>query len=421
MNEAFLQFIWKMKLFTTTGIYTTEGEPVTIIHNGEHNTHSGPDFTNARIKIGDTTWAGNVELHIRSSEWNEHKHSSDRAYDNVILHVVYVHDDKKSVMPTLELNNLIDNDLIQHYKLMMQTAAWIPCEKSIHQVEEIVIKQQLNRLLSERMKQKALHVENRLLVNNNDWEATCYQLIARSFGTNINADPFEGVARSLPYKTILKHLNQPKQIEALLFGQAGFLEGSFREIYPHQLQAEYKFLKTKYQLQGIRPLEWKFLRMRPANFPTIRMSQLAAFLATHDRIFSHIIHAPDSNTIKQLFRAEASPYWKEHYHFKKAAAVKSATLGKDTINLILINTIAPLLFLYGKKMGDEQFCIKAVDLLEHLEPENNTITRQWANLGLTAKHAGDSQALLELKKQYCSNKRCLECSVGYRILKTGKK
>ena len=151
---------------------------------------------------------------------------------------------------------------------------------------------------------------------------------------------------------ILKHLNQPKQIEALLFGQAGFLEGSFREIYPHQLQAEYKFLKTKYQLQGIRPLEWKFLRMRPANFPTIRMSQLAAFLATHDRIFSHIIHAPDSNTIKQLFRAEASPYWKEHYHFKKAAAVKSATLGKDTINLILINTIAPLLFLYGKKMGE---------------------------------------------------------------------
>ena len=239
-------------------------------------------------------------------------------------------------------------------------------------MDEIIIKKQLNRLLTERLEQKALHVENRYIVNNNDWEETCYQLIARSFGTNINADPFEGVARSLPYKIILKHLNQPKQIEAFLFGQAGFLESNFRELYPHQLQAEYKFLKTKYQLDGIRPLEWKFLRMRPANFPTIRMSQLASFLASHNRLFSSIINAQDSLAIKKLFQAEASAYWKEHYHFKKAASVKSATRGKDTIDLILINTIAPLLFLYGKKTGNEQFCIQAVDLLEHLEPENNT-------------------------------------------------
>ena len=421
MNEAFLQFIWKMKLFTTTGIYTTDGEPITLIHNGDHNTHSGPDFTNARIKIGDTTWAGNVEIHIRSSEWHEHKHSSDRAYDNVILHAVYLHDDTSSRIPTLELKDLINADLIHQYKFMMQTAAWIPCEKSIHLVDEIIIKQQLNRLLTERLEQKALHVENRFIVNNNDWEETCYQLIARSFGTNINADPFEGVARSLPYKIILKHLNQPKQIEALLFGQAGFLESNFRELYPHQLQAEYKFLKTKYQLDGIRPLEWKFLRMRPANFPTIRMSQLASFLASHNRLFSSIINAQDSLAIKKLFQAEASAYWKEHYHFKKAASVKSATLGKDTIDLILINTIAPLLFLYGKKTGNEQFCIQAVDLLEHLEPENNTIIRKWVSLGISAKHAGDSQALIELKKHYCSNKRCLECSVGFGILKTDKK
>lgn len=420
MNEAFLQFIWKMKLFTTTGIFTTDGDPITLIHNGDHNTHSGPDFTNARIKIGGTTWAGNVELHIRSSEWNEHKHSSDRAYDNVILHAVYIHDDEKSKMPTLVLKNLIDEKLIDTYKFMMQTAAWIPCEKSLHTVNEITIKQQLNRLLTERLEQKALNVENRLILNNQDWEETCYQLIARNFGTNINADPFEGVARSLPYKIILKHLNQPKQIEALLFGQAGFLEGSFRELYPHQLQAEYVFLKSKYRLEGIRPLEWKFLRMRPANFPTVRMSQLASFLSAHDRLFSAILSCVDSKSIKKIFQAEASAYWKEHYHFKKAAAVKSATLGKDTIDLILINTIAPLLFLYGKKTGNEQICVNAVDLLEHLEAENNTIIRQWERLGIKAKHAGDSQALLELKKNYCSNKRCLECSVGFTILKSGK-
>jgi len=420
MNEAFLQFIWKMKLFTTTGIFTTDGEPISLIHNGDHNTHSGPDFSNARIKIGTTTWAGNVEIHIRSSEWNYHKHSSDRAYDNVILHAVYVHDDLKSTIPTLELKNLIDDKLIAKYKFMMQTAAWIPCEKSIHKVDEIIIKQQLNRLLTERLEQKALNVENRLLLNNNDWEETCYQLIARNFGTNINADPFEGVARSLPYKIILKHLNQSQQIEAMLFGQAGFLEGNFRELYPHQLQAEYRFLKTKYQLAGIRPLEWKFLRMRPSNFPTIRMSQLASFLASHNRLFSAILNSGDSKSIKKIFQAEASPYWKEHYHFKKAVALKSASLGKDTIDLILINTIAPLLFLYGKKTGNEQFCVNAVDLLEHLEPENNNIIRHWKQLGVKAKHAGDSQGLLELKNNYCNNKRCLECSVGFGILKTEK-
>lgn len=421
MNEAFIQYIWKMKLFNHSALKTTEGDNILIINSGIHNFHSGPDFTNARIKIGDTTWAGNVEIHIKTSDWKNHHHPRDRAYDNVILHVVYEHDDAENKLPTLILKDLIDGELISVYNFMMQTSAWIPCEKNIRSIPEIIIKDQLTRLLTERIEKKALDFEQRLYLNKNDWEETCYQLIARNLGTNINADPFERVARSLPYKTILKHNNNPMQIEALLFGQAGFLEGNFREIYPHQLQAEYKFLKKKYDLEGIRPLEWKFLRMRPANFPTIRMSQFANFVAKNDKIFSKIIDLTDPKKIKKLFEVQAADYWKEHYHFKKSVSVKSTTLGNDMINLILINTIVPLLFLFGKSNGDDQFIIRAVDLLENLDAENNAIIRNWGNIGIKPKHAGESQGLLELKNNYCSNKRCLECALGHKILKSDQK
>ena len=420
MNEAFIQYIWKMKLFNTTDLKTTDGEPLLIIHSGEHNFHSGPDFTNARIKLSDTIWAGNVEIHIRSGDWKIHKHVSDRAYDNVILHVVYEHDDAENKLPTLILKDRIDAKLISQYNFMMQTSAWIPCEKNIRFTEEIIIKNQLNRLLTERIEKKALNFEQRLLLNTNDWEETCYQLIARNLGTNVNAEPFERVARSLPYKTILKHINNPMQVEALLFGQAGFLEGNFRELYPNQLQSEYQFLKKKYLLEGIRPLEWKFLRMRPANFPTIRMSQFANFIAAKEKIFSTILELNDIKKIKKIFEVNAGDYWKEHYHFKKAVAIKSAALGDDMINLVLINTISPLLFLYGQKTGETQFITRAVDLLENLEAENNNIIHKWVSLGLKPKHAAESQALLELKKSYCDYKRCLECAIGHKILKSEK-
>ncbi len=410
-----------MKLFNASDLKTTDDEPLLIMHSGEHNFHSGPDFTNARIKIGDTTWAGNVEIHIRSSDWNVHKHMHDRAYDNVILHVVFYHDDVKSTLPTLILKERVDEALIKQYNLMMHTGAWIPCEKSIINIPEIIIKQQLNRLLTERIEKKALQFEQRLYANTNNWEETCYQLIARNLGSNINADPFERLARSLPYKTILKHIHNPIQIEALLFGQAGFLEGNFRELYPNHLQSEYRFLKPKYQLEGIRPLEWKFLRMRPANFPTVRMSQFANFIANQDKIFSHILAIQDIKTLQKLFQVQAGDYWKEHYHFKKAVAIKSAAIGKDMINLILINTISPLLFLYGQKTGDEQFIARAVYITENIEPEKNAIISKWEKLGITPQHAGESQALLELKKMYCENKRCLECAIGHKILKSEKK
>lgn len=421
MQEAFIQFIWKMQLFTASSLTTTEGEQITIINRGEQNVHSGPDFTQARIRIGDTLWAGNVEIHIKSSGWIQHKHYKDRSYDNVILHVVYEHDMPHSEIPTLALKDRIDPNLLRSYAYLMETASWIPCEKRINTVPPIVIYQHLNRLLIERLEEKALKFEQRLRLNGNDWEETTYQLIARGFGTNVNADPFERVARSLPYKIILKHHDQPMQIEALLFGQAGLLEGNFKALYPHRLKAEYIFLRKKYDLEPIRALEWKFLRMRPANFPTIRMSQLAAFLANREKIFSQLIGIRSLKEVMHLFDVEASAYWQEHYHFRKATKKAAAAIGADFIHLQVINTFAPLLYLYGRLYGNDHLITHAVDLLEQTPPEQNTILRRWKDLGVFAKQAGHSQALLQLKQHHCVHKRCLECPIGYRILHTDEK
>ncbi len=420
MQEAFIQFAWKMQVFTASTLTTTEGEPISVIYRGDHNVHSGPDFLHARIRIGDTLWVGNVEVHIKSSAWLEHKHHVDRTYDNVILHVVYEHDMPHSDLPTLELRSIIPENLMHTYTHLMASGNWIPCEKSITHVPPIVIGQCLDSMLAERLADKCLRMEQRLIVQKNDWEELTYQVIARGFGTQVNADPFERVAMSLPYKLILKHHDQPKQIEALLFGQAGMLEGNYRSLYAHQLQAEYTFLKRKYDLQPIRALEWKFLRMRPANFPTVRMSQLAAFLSQRQKIFARLLEVRSLKEVRQLFQVEASPFWQEHYHFKKASKRAPGNIGDEFVHLQVVNTFAPLLFLYGKTQQSDQFVQRAIDLLEQTPAERNHIVQQWKKLGVHAQHAGQSQALLHLQQQYCVHKRCLECAIGYRILQNGE-
>lgn len=416
MNESFLHYAWKMRLFEASNLKTTAGEELNILKPGDHNTDAGPDFHNAKIKIGDTTWAGNVEIHINSSDWNLHKHSSDKAYDNVILHVVYNHDDINSTLPTLKLQGRIDEALVNKYTFLMQTAQWIPCAKNIVGVPDIIVRSQINRMLAERMQEKALTIEQRLLMNKNNWEETAYQLLARNFGTNVNADPFERLARNLPFNILRRHFNNSMQIEALLFGQAGFLQANFKELYPHQLQSEFVFLKEKYKLEPLRPLEWKFLRLRPSNFPTLRLSQFADFISRHDRIFKPLIEAEDRNSLVKLFESEAAPYWKEHYSFKKASKIKSARLGDDTIDLLLINTVIPLMYLYGQKTGDEVYTEKALQILSQIPAENNTIMRGWETLGIKMKSAADSQAFLYLRKEYCTQRRCLHCAIGHAIL-----
>ncbi|HNV99630.1 MAG TPA: DUF2851 family protein [Chitinophagales bacterium] len=416
MQEAFIQFAWKMQVFTASTLTTTDGEPISIIYRGDWNTNSGPDFLHARIKIGDTLWVGNVEIHIKSSAWLAHKHHTDRTYDNVILHVVYEHDMPHSDIPTLALKPILPETLLHTYTHLMGSSNQVPCAHQLNTVPPIYVHQCLDSMLAERLEEKATRIEQRLHVQKNDWEELTYQLIARGFGTNVNADPFERVAMQLPYKLILKHHDQPFQIEALLFGQAGMLDGNFRAVYAHQLKAEYSFLKKKYGLEPIRALEWKFLRMRPANFPTIRMSQLAAFLSGRQKIFTHILDIRSVKEIRQLFQVEASPFWREHYHFKRATKHAPGNIGDEFIHLQIVNTFAPLLFLYGKVHQQEAYITRATDLLEQTPYERNHIVREWNDLGVNAQHAGHSQALLQLKQQYCVHKRCLECAIGYRIL-----
>lgn len=418
MQEDFLHYIWKMQLYDTSSLETSGGESLRIINRGIHNPHAGPDFLNARIRIDGTLWAGNVEIHTRSSEWTRHGHSADPAYDNVILHVVHEDDEPVPGIPTLILKDRIPPGLISTYAFLMHTASQIPCERNIHITSPPAWKKQLDAVLLGRLGEKALLAEQRLQANRNDWEETCYQLFARNFGALVNCDPFEHVARSLPLKILTKHRNRPFQAEALLFGQAGFLEGGFRELYPHRLQVEYRYLKKKYGLENIRPVEWKFLRLRPANFPTLRMSQLAAFITKHEHVFSRIRSIRNVKEIRSLFEVEAADFWKEHYHFRKAVPLKSAMLGKETADRIIINAISPLLFLYGKRNGDPGCIQRAVDFLKELPPENNACIRAWKKLGVEPVNAGESQALLHQKSNYCDRKRCLECAVGQSILKS---
>lgn len=416
MTEAFLHYIWKMKLFTTPFLKTTDGDNIHILNSGEHNMHAGPDFLHAKIKIGDTLWAGNVEVHIKSADWKQHKHHHDEAYKNVILHVVYEKSDDALQVPALELKNIIPAHIYKQYNYLMQSSNWIPCEKSISQVERILVKSHISRMLAEKLEEKALRFEQRLEKNKNDWEETCYQMLARNFGTSVNAEPFERLAQNTSFTILRKHIQNVQQIEALLFGQAGFLQAGFKEIYPHQLQSEYVFLQKKYAIEPIKKLEWKFLRLRPANFPTIRLSQFANFISKHDRIFQTLLETKNILQLRKFFSCEASAYWKEHYSFKKASPVKSTALGKSTINLLVINTVAPLLYLYGKRTGTQSYITQATDMLENIAAEKNSITAQWNKLGIETKSAADSQALIFLKKEYCSQKRCLECAIGNAVL-----
>lgn len=418
VNEDLLQYIWGMQLLDTQLLQTTAGESIQIIHPGQHNTNAGPDFLHAKIKIGDTIWAGSVEIHVHASDWKNHAHSINPAFKNVILHVVFENDGYETGIPLLELNGRIPRTFLKKYQTMMQTATWIPCEKHIQAFEQIKWKAWLQRLIAERLEQKALHIEERLHYNKNDWEETLYQLLARSFGLPVNAIPFEKTAQQIGLKILHRHRNNPVQIEALLFGQAGFLEGRFKELYPHQLQSEYRYLRNKYNLPDVlQAYEWKFSRMRPPAFPTIRMSQLAALLVKEDKLFDALVMQDDVKKLVSVFEVNPSDYWKEHFHFKKAAKVKVAGLGKSTIHILLINTIAPFKYLYGLRTGNQKLIEAAIGLLEKIPAEKNNIVEGWRRLERTAENASESQAMIHLKKEYCNARRCLQCHVGYFVLR----
>ncbi|MBL7709885.1 MAG: DUF2851 family protein [Chitinophagaceae bacterium] len=416
MTERLLQYIWQFQYYNKGELSTAGGEPLQILFPGQFNTNQGPDFSDAKIKIGATTWAGTVELHINTSDWKKHNHQQDNNYHNVILHVVWEDDTKANELPVLELKSRVPKVLLQRYEELMLSSSFIPCEKTIHTVREITWKSWKERLLAERLLRKAAVVETYLQQNSYHWEATFWWLLARNFGIKVNADAFEAVARSLSITILAKHKSQIHQLEALLLGQAGLLNEDFTEDYPVMLQKEYTFYKNKYGLQPINNPVFS-LRMRPGNFPAVRLAQLAMLVHHSVHLFSEIKEAAGVKNVKSRFDITANDYWHYHYRFDELSAFRKKKLGVDMIDNIIINTIVPVLFAYGNYHNEQPYKDKALQWLEETAAEKNVITKGFEKLGLENRVAYDSQALIELKNNYCHPKRCLDCVVGNAILK----
>ncbi len=414
MTERLLQYIWQFRHFAQTDLLTTTGEPVLIISHGQYNSNQGPDFANARIRVGETTWAGTVELHIRSSDWEKHQHQYDKNYDNVILHVVWEDDGWQYPVPVLELKGRVPGVLLKRYETLMETNTFIPCEQSIAGIGDLTWKSWKDRLLAERLERKAALVQQYLSQNGNHWEETCWWMLARNFGTRVNTEAFELLARSVPLSLLGKRKHQLQQLEALLLGQAGLLEKLLPgDTYYVLLQREYRFLQSKYKIKPVSTPVY-FLRMRPGNFPTVRLAQLAALLFQSMQIFTKIKEAGSLSELKSWFDVTASDYWHYQYSFGRKSVFKPKNLGAVMVDNIIINTICPLLFAYGAYYGEPGYRDKALQWLEQTTYESNSITRGFVRLGVKNKNAFDSQALIELRGEYCSKKRCLDCGVGMR-------
>lgn len=431
MTERLLQFIWQFGYFNKSELITSSGERIQIIFPGQFNTNQGPDFLEAKIKIGKTIWAGNIELHLKTSDWKKHHHHEDKNYKNVILHVVWENDSNVNgnpmaigSVPVIELKERVSKILLQRYEELMKSSAFIPCEKSlspgwagIHSIRELTWKSWKERLLAERLIRKSKTVETFLQQNNYHWEETFWWLLARNFGMKVNADAFENAARTIPLNILGKHKNKIHQLEALLMGQAGLLENVFKDDYSKLLKKEYKFLKEKYSVKPIH-LPVHFLRMRPGNFPTIRLAQLAMLVHESAHLFSNIKEAGSVNIVRKWFDITANDYWHYHYRFDETSAFKKKKLGTTMIDNIIINTVCPVLFAYGNYHDENKYKDKALKWLEETAAEYNSITKGFQQLEIENKNAFDSQALIELKNEYCNKKRCLDCAVGNAILKS---
>lgn len=420
VSEKLLQFIWQFQYFNAKDLKTTTGEPIVVINKGTLNTNQGPDFLNAKIKIGNTTLAGNIELHVLSSDWHAHKHETDKNYQNIILHIVWQHDLFTQLLhqyPVATLEPLVAKTMLSTYDKLMDQHSFIPCENLIQKVSALQFQNWQERLLIERLQQKTAHVNELLARNKNNWEETFWQLIARSFGVKVNSDAFEAMAQETSNALLAKNKLSLLKIEALLMGQASLLEDEFEDAYAVMLQKEYKYLRSKYKLQPA-AIHANFLRMRPAGFPTIRLSQLALLIYNSTHLFSKVLECDTYTQCMDFLQVQANDYWNYKYKFDDTVHEYSEKkLGKDMQHLIIVNTIVPALFAYGEYKNDETIKKKAMLWLEQIPAEKNNITKGFSALDIKAKTAFEAQALIQLKNNYCNSKKCLQCAVGVSLLK----
>lgn len=418
MKENFLHYLWKFKLFYADSLITTDGKKIEVVHPGFYNTNAGPDFLNAKVKIGDTLWAGNVEIHIKSSDFFAHKHQYDNAYNNLILHVVYENDIPSiNNFFTVQVKNSFDEKLLLNFNNLVFSTQKLPCKGLLSQVPDLNFYTWLDSMFFERIEQKASQIKLSLSNNLNHLEEAFYFQLASNFGFKINQEPFELLARTLPLSILQKHKDNLFQLESLLFGTAGFLSTEFEDEYPRLLQNEYLFLKKKFSLQTLDVSHWKFLRMRPSNFPTIRIAQFAKLIASSTNLFSSLIECNNSKEVFKLMQVEANGYWLNHYRFDQISETKKKRIGVASIENIIINTIVPFLFYSGQNSSKESFLQKANSFMNMLKPENNNITRLFLQSQKKANNALESQAMIHLYKNYCSQKKCEFCSAGHFLLK----
>jgi len=421
MQEDFLHYIWQYKKLDVLHLKTTQNEPIYINSVGQYNLNSGPDFFNAQLKIGEQLWAGNVEIHIKSSDWFIHNHERDTAYNNVILHVVWEHDTEvyrrdNSEIPTLELKNYIDKQLLENYvKLYSNQNKWINCENQFAEVDSFILDHWLERLFFERLERKSNAIQELLINSKYDWEAVLFKLLAKSFGLKVNGEAFFSLAQSIDFSVIRKTQNKQEALEALLFGQAGMLEHDLQEVYYLNLVKEYQFLRQKFQLDNHYVFLMQFFRLRPPNFPTIRLSQLAMLYHTHQNLFSKVISINNLEKFYKLFNISTSSFWETHYTFEKQSKASAKTLSKSFMDLIVINTILPLKFCYSKHIGhnmeDQIFTIAS-----SISSEGNAIVDAFNSLKKVSHSCFQSQALIQLKTEYCNKNKCLQCAVGNAII-----
>ena len=421
MKEDFLHYLWKFKKFDTLNLKTFNGEEITIINVGQYLELAGPDFFNAQIVIGNQKWAGNVEIHLKSSDWYVHHHERDEAYENVILHVVWEHDTEifrsnNSEIPVLELKNYVDSATITNYQSLMSPKSWIFCEKQIKEIDEFVFKNWQERLFFERLERKSKPIYDLLKGTNNDWEAVLFCLLAKNFGLNTNGEIFLKIAQSIPFSIIRKESFEVENLEALLLGNAGLLDAEKEDNYFKDLKFRYFYLLHKYQIEKklVEPVQ--FFKHRPDNFPTIRLSQLANLYHSQQNLFSIISTSNSVKSIYETFEISTSNYWENHYQFDKESPKKKKKLSKSFIDLVIINTIIPLQFAYAKSQGKE-ISEALIQLINEVAPEKNAIMDKFSSFGIKSKNAFETQSLLQLKNEYCNKSRCLDCAIGMELLK----
>lgn len=423
MTEDFLQYLWKHKKFDITRLKTTRQEDLKLQDVGIHNTDNpGPDFFNALLIIHGQKWAGNVEIHNKSSDWYAHNHENDSAYDNVILHVVWednmdIFRKDNSVIPTLQLKDYIAQDLLIRYEKMFQenTQKWIKCEKQLPEISSFILLNWQERLYLERLEQKSIFILKLLKDSANDWEATLFKLLSKNFGLKVNGDAFFSLANSINFSIIRKCSNNQVELEALLFGQAGFLENDIETLYSSELKKEYHFLKNKFQLYNDGVLPFHFFRLRPSNFPTIRLSQFAMLYFKTPQLFDEVIKTKDINRFYKLFGVHTSSFWENHYTFEKESKTRKKRITKGFVDLLLINTIIPLKFMYTRSLGKDPE-EEMLELISQLSYEKNGIIDNFKKLKVPVENAMHSQALIQLKNKYCDKKACLKCAIGNKLL-----